>query len=300
MMSLGVYLAVLSVVTSQGPGGQSTPPPASGQTRPIGEAPQERPAGEVSMRGQRVLLGRGEVVMDFGLFYARSDDYVLAVFDAGIGLATMRQEAFSTLVQARVGVFKETELFAGATYYRQERRQFLGTTEITLDRQGQFGGATIGIRRTIVGEGVRRPSIIASVSGLIPGDEGPFVVGGGLVLVKSVDPAALFLNANYFRAIRRSSSPVNRFTPENSVDVSVGYALALNDTLAISMAVSGLFTGEATALDDTRFRLPGAYIARFGVTSWVAKGLYIEPSLSFTLTGPGRSFAFGLTLPYAF
>jgi hypothetical protein len=307
-MLLGASLVVLctmlsSTVRAQGseepPASQAAQPP-SGQSRPAGEAPQERPAGEVSLRGQQVLLGRGEVVLDLAFVYARNDDYVLAVVGGGIGLATLRQEAYTTLLQARVGLLKETELFSGVTYRRQQRRQLFGPVDTTLERQDQFGGTTIGIRRTIVGERGRRPSIIASFSGLIPGEEGAPVVAAGVVLVKSVDPAAVFLNANYSRGLRRDASTDDPFTRRDSVDVSVGYALALNDTLAISMTVSGIFRGGVTLLDSARLRLPANYVARFGVTSWVAKGLYIEPSLSIGLTGPGRSVAFGLTMPYAF
>ena len=39
---------------------------------------------------------------------------------------------------------------------------------------------------------------------------------------------------------------------------------------------------------------------RFALTSWLAEGLYIEPSVSFGLSGPEDSFAFGVTIPYAF
>jgi hypothetical protein len=66
------------------------------------------------------------------------------------------------------------------------------------------------------------------------------------------------------------------------------------------MAVSGLFRGTVNAPDDARLREPGSFSLRFGVTSWLARGLYIEPSVSLLLSGPSRSFAFGVTLPYAF
>jgi len=282
------------------PPSASAPPSVDGQNQPVGEAPQERPADEIFLRGQRVLLGRGDVVLDFGQFYARADDHLLASIDGGVGLATVRQQTFTTLLQGRIGIFNETELFAGATFNRQENRRFFGSTDLADDRRSEFGGTTLGIRRTVLREGVRRPNIIATLSGHIPTGDRPYVAGVGLVLVKSVDPVALFAGANYFRAIRRGSSTAPSLGPEQSVDVSVGYALALNDTLAISMAVSGLFTGAATTLDDRRLRQPGTFAARFGVTSWLARGLYIEPSVSFALTGPGSSFAFGVTLPYSF
>jgi hypothetical protein len=282
------------------PPSAATPPPGEAQNRPVGEAPQERAAEEIFLRSQRVLLGPGDVVMDFGLFYGRNDDQALAAIGGGVGLATIRQQLFTTLLQARVGLFDETELFAGVTFNTQETRQFFGSTDLSRDRQGAFGGTSIGVRRTLLKEGSRRPNVIATLSGHIPNDDRPYLVGAGLVLVKSVDPAALFLNANYFRAVGRSASVASTLAPEYTVDVSVGYALALNDTLAINMAVAGLFTGAGTTVDNTRFRQPGTFSARFGVTSWLARGLYVEPSVSFGLTGPGRSFAFGLTFPYAF
>lgn len=297
----------LSAVTGAGlpniqapSGPQAASGPVDRQDRPVGEAPQDRPAEEIFLRGQRVLLGPGDVVIDFGQFYVRNDDQVLASFDEGVGLSTLRQQVFSTLVQGRVGMFRETELFAGVTYSRQDSRQFLGTTDLARSRRSAFDGTTVGVRRTLLRERTRRPNIIATFSGFIPNDDRQKIVGGGLVLVKSVDPAALFLNVNYFRSVGRREAESGRRSPLNRVDVSVGYALAVNDTLAINMAVTGLFAGSFTTADNRQFRQPGTFSARFGVTSWVARGLYVEPTLSFALTGPGRGFGLGVTLPYTF
>ncbi|HET9369434.1 MAG TPA: helix-turn-helix domain-containing protein, partial [Vicinamibacterales bacterium] len=270
------------------------------QAKPVGEAPQERAAEEIFLRSQRVLLGRGDVVMDFGQFYGRHDDHALASIGDAIGLSTVRQELSTTFLQARVGLFAETELFASVSFNDRENRHFFGNTDLSRDRQRTFGGTSLGIRRTLMKEGARRPNMIATFTGHVPTDDGPYLLGGGVVLVKSIDPAALFLNANYFETIRRGSSPAFGTTPDYTVDVSVGYALAVNDTLAVNMSVTGVFTGEGTTFDNTRLRQPSTFSARFGVTSWLARGLYVEPSLSFGLTGPGRSFAFGLTFPYSF
>ncbi len=79
----------------------------------------------------------------------------------------------------------------------------------------------------------------------------------------------------------------------------MGYALALNDTLTISTSVSGLFTG-ATSFDNAELRQQDSFSLQFGLTSWLAEGLYIEPSVSFGLDGPGDSFAIGVTVPYTF
>jgi hypothetical protein len=65
------------------------------------------------------------------------------------------------------------------------------------------------------------------------------------------------------------------------------------------MAVAGLFTGKAT-VDGVAAKQPSIFSARFGLTASLAEGLYVEPSISFGLSGPGDSFAFGVTMPYAF
>ena len=119
------------------------------------------------------------------------------------------------------------------------------------------------------------------------------------IRVKSVDPAVLFASANYRHTFSRDFSDVTRLEPETSFDVLMGYGLALNDTLAISTAVSSLFIGT-TAFDNATLRQSDIFSLRFALTSWLAEGLYVEPSVSFALNGLGNSFAWGVTMPYAF
>ncbi len=92
---------------------------------------------------------------------------------------------------------------------------------------------------------------------------------------------------------------MTRLEPEDQVDFTFGYAFALNDTLTLSTAVSGLFTSE-TDFDNATLREQELFSLQFGLTSWIAEGLYIEPSVSFGLNGPGDSFAIGVTVPYTF
>lgn len=273
----------------------ATPDP---QKPRIGEAPDEREAEDVLLRGQRVLLAPGEIVVDFAQFYSRSADHVLAQVGASLALATVEHQIFSTLLVGRVGVFEETELFASTLFQRQDVRYSFGNTTLASSDRSAFAGVQVGIRRTLLREGSRRPDIILTASAQAPAGDARSAAGAGLVLVKSIDPVVLFAGTNYFRALEGGRS-TSTSQPTNRVDVSLGYGLALNDTLAISMAVSGVFTGSVT-LDDAMLRQPGRYSVRFGLTSWLAKGLYIEPSISFGLAGPGESFAFGLSLPYTF
>ncbi len=70
-------------------------------------------------------------------------------------------------------------------------------------------------------------------------------------------------------------------------------------SLTLSTSVSGVFTG-ATSFDNAELRQQDSFSLQFGLTSWLAEGLYIEPTVSVGLDGPGDSYALGVTVPYTF
>ena len=272
---------------------------ARDQDPPVGEAPEERSAEDVFLRGNRVLLGRGDVVLDFGQFYARSDVVQLVGAGGGVGLGTLEQRALSTLVVGRVGIFDETEVFAGTAFTRQDSRQLLGGATVGSSGRSALGASGIGIRRTVMHETVGRPDVVVTLTGQVPTRDTLPAVGAGVVLVKSLDPVVLFANANYAHPFARASGSSRPIPPLDTIDVSLGYGLGLNDTVAISMGVAGLFarpTRDGTAPSKP----PSLFNARFGLTTALGEGLYLEPSISFGLSGPGHRFAFGVTMPYAF
>jgi len=277
------------------------PAPSADATpeEPIGEAPEERTADEVFLRGQKVLLAPGEVVLDIGLFYAESDNQQLALVNNVFGLATLEQDTFTTFLFGRVGVFDETELFAGTSYSSTDSSVVFGGEKLDGSSASGFGDVRLGVRRTVLHEGVGRPDVILTLDGRIPTEDGSYALGGGVAVVKSFDPVVLFGSANYLHRFSRDFNDVTRLQPEDLIDVTLGYAYALNDTLTLSTSVSGLFTFE-TEFDEATLRAQELFSMQFGLTSWLAKGLYIEPTVSFGLNGPGNSFAFGVTMPYTF
>ena len=277
----------------------SLPSPTLGQEpeKPIGEAPEERNAEDVFLRGQKVLLGRGDVVVDVGQFFSRSDDQQLAIVNGALALATREQSILSTLLFGRVGVLNETEVFAGTTFNHQTNQIFFGDIDLARSGRSELGDLNVGVRRTVMHESTGRPDIIATFDTVIPsGDDSAYLLGGGLVLVKSVDPVVLFAGVNYHRSLARDLDDGTRLKPGNLGDLSLGYALALNDSLAISTAASALFS-RARTFENLESRRVDTFGLRFALTSSLARGLYIEPSVSLGLSGPARSFAFGVTLP---
>ena len=238
----------LSTVTGRGAAlAQAPPPPArTDKPEPIGEAPEERTAEDVFLRGQRVLLAPGEVTLDLGLFYSRRDDPSLVQVGAGVGLATVEQDTVTTSLFGRYGLFEETELLASTSYRHQESKVFLGSAELSGSSRNEFGDVRLGVRRTVLREGPGRPDVIVTLDGRIPTGETSYAVGGGLALVKSIDPAVLFASANYRHTFSRDFADTTRLEPEDRLDATLGYALALNDTVTLSMSLSGLFTRETT------------------------------------------------------
>lgn len=273
--------------------------PPTGQDAPIGESPEERPAEDIFLRGQRVLLGRGEVVMDFGQFYARGSAQQLVGVPGGVGLATIEQDVLTTLFVGRVGVLTETEVFASGTFARLDARQILGGTELASNRQSQFGGTAVGIRHTLLREGAGRPDIVFSLNGLLPTGGTTYGAGGGLVAVKSLDPVVLFGSASYLHTFRRDGSDGTRVDSGDLVNVTLGYGLGLNDRAAISMSVSAVFAGSVT-VDGATVRQPPLFSGRFGVTTSLTEGFYLEPSVAVGLGGQSNSVSFGVSLPFAF
>ena len=270
------------------------------QDKPIGEAPEERNAEDIFLRSQRVLLGRGEVVFDIGQFYSRADTLQLLVTANSIELATREQSALTTTAVGRVGIVHETELFAGTSFTHLENRLVAGADNLASTGRNVLGGVTVGIRRTLLREGAGRPDVIASFDGQIPTDDNlPYVLGGGLVFVKAIDPVVLFAGTNYHRGLARTLPDGTHQAPGNLFDVSLGYGLSLNDSLAISTAATGSFTRNA-AVVGLNVRRADIFSLRFAITSSVAKNLYIEPSVTIGLSGPGQSFTMGVTVPYSF
>ena len=292
-----LHLLIL-VLLSLAPGAalaQDTQP-----AQPIGEAPDERDAEAIFLRNRRVLLGHGDVVIDFGQFYSRSDTLLLAAAENVVQLVTHEQSVLTSVFVGRVGLFRETEVYAATAFHHLETRLVAGAADLTSSGRNIAGDLGVGLRRTLLREGPGRPDIISSFDAQIPTDDDRvYVLGGGLSFVKSIDPVVLFAGSSYRHGFRRTLADGSALAPGNAFDVSLGYGLAINDSLAMSTAASGLFT-RSTIIEGVTSGRAETFSLRFALTSALAKGLYIEPSVTIGLSGPGQSFTMGVTLPYSF
>lgn len=267
----------------------------------IGEAPEGRSADEIFLRGQRVLLRPGDVVFDVGMFYTESDRQQFAPVGGGTVLADLESEVFTGFLLGRYGLFDEIEIFFDTSYSSQNvDLRFVGETLSSTSRS-EWGDVHLGLRHTLLKEAAGRPDVIITFDGRIPTDEdrSSYAAGGGIALVKSIDPVVLFVNTQYRHTFSRNFDDISQLEPENRLDVSLGYAFAINDTLSFNTTLSGVFTGESR-FDNATLRRDELFTLQFGLTSWLAEGLYIEPTVGFHLNGSGNAFFIGLTLPYSF
>lgn len=289
------------------PGAQTKAETAEGQRTsaskddsvPIGEAPEKHTAEDIFLRSQKVLLAPGEVTADLGIFFSRSDTLFLVAMDGSVALANFERRAFTSTVQARVGIFDETEAFIGTSYSRETGNTFVGAQTISRSTRGRLGDVRLGVRRTLLKEGRGRPNLIATIFAAIPTDRPWYAIGGGFTFVKSFDPVVVYADASYLRRFNQDFTEVTRLVPRDQLAISVGYALALNDSLSINASVSGAFSGH-TRFAIGNLRRQDTYSVSFGLTSWLTKGLYIEPTVGIGLNGPAHNFTFGVTVPYTF
>jgi excisionase family DNA binding protein len=262
---------------------------------PIGEAPDEPTAEDVLLRDQRLLVSRRDVTLNFGQFYSQTDSQILASSDEGNVLAAVEQAAFLTTFQARVGVGEESEMFVSTSYVDQDSDVFVGTEKIASSGRNDFGDVHVGFRHTLRREDVGRANIIGTLTARVPTGDGSYAIGGGLGFLKSFDPVALFASVNYTRTFTEDFADITALQPEHRLDASLGFALAVNDTLSLSGSVAALFTG-ATESSSANLRQQDGYSLGFGLTSRVSQRIYLEPAVSIALGGPADGFAFGVSL----
>jgi hypothetical protein len=266
---------------------------------PIGAAPTQKSASEVFLRDQLILLSPRAFTLDVGGFYARNDDLVLTGAGAAAALATVESDAFGALAVARYSLARDLELFATATYRDQEVSIFQGGQRLSKASRSDFGDIGLGLRRTLQHEGPGRPDLILTLEGAIPTGSSSYALGGGLTFVKSFDPAILYGSVDYRHAFSRDFADVTRLQPKDRFDATVGYALALNDTLTLNTSLTGTFAGR-NSFDAAVLRQTETFNLVFGLTTRVSRALYLQPSVGVRLNGPGNGVVFGLNIPYAF
>ena len=265
----------------------------------IGEAPNEDSAEQIFLRDERILLSSGHGSFEAGFFYSRVDSDALVGLGGGISLASLEREFVTASFLGRYAVTSETEVFAGLTYTIEESGVFAGGRDLNLAADFDTSDIRFGVRSTLVHEGPGRPDVLLTIEGSAPIRNSSASVSAGLAFVKSYDPAVLFGSLAYTHTFSRDFSDVTLLEAKDRVDARIGYALAVNESLALTSALSGvlLFPSDFTVADLRSRELVNL---EFGLTVELDEGLFVEPSVAFGLNGPADDYSVGLTIPYRF
>jgi len=184
--------------------------------------------------------------------------------------------------------FAEQELDFGIA---RSRREDLGL--------GDIAGR---LRYQLLYEGRVRPDLTLEleVKSRTGGDTllgtGHWQVGGGVALVKTLDPVVFFGRPGYSATLERQGRD-----PGDQLFYVLGMGYSLNERVSFNMRVGGAAVGR-TAVDGQE--IPGSSLEvlslQFGVTTRVARDVFVEPIVSVGLTEEAADAVAGVSLVYQF
>jgi hypothetical protein len=125
---------------------------------------------------------------------------------------------------------------------------------------------------------------------------GHWQVGGGVALVKTLDPVVFFGRLGYSATLERQGRD-----PGDQLFYVLGMGYSLNDRVSFNMRVGGAALGR-TAVDGQE--IPGFSLEvlslQFGVTTRVAWDVFVELIVSVGLTEEAAAAVAGVSLVYQF
>lgn len=273
----------------------------------IGEKFESTTAAETFLRDQAVLLKAKQVTLELGLNYSHATNqstvfdprsFTIQVLSNPAGIAVLPQaqaerNTFVSIYSLRYGLANDWQPFASIPLLYQLDTTTIGTQMVGENDHTRWGDVTLGLRYGALKERIGYPNVVLSAEGRIPTDNGPYSLGGSTAFAKSIDPAILFANVGYRHSFNDDSGINQLLRPGDTFNATLGFAYALNDTLTASTSVLAVYNYKTDSLPTEE-----NYYLQLGLTTLLVNGLYIEPNVAFSLSGPGSSVSFGVNVPY--
>lgn len=147
------------------------------------------------------------------------------------------------------------------------------------------------------------PTVTLSLSGQAPTGNynkglgaGFWGIGGGISLVKTIDPVVFFGSVGYSASFEERG-----IVPSGTTSYSIGAGYSMNDRVSFSTSLSGTLTGRT---ERNGVKIPGSsmdsHSLLLSTTIQLSKHLSVEPYVGFGLTEDASDFAVGLKFPYRF
>jgi excisionase family DNA binding protein len=281
---------------AQASAAEAAPAPAAAPAAPIGEKPSVRTAEEVALREQIALLKGGAATVELDLAYNRQ-------VRESLGTLRIEQNTSTAALTGRYGLRDNLQI-TGRLPGNYRRVAAYGS-QAAIDagfRPGSTSETYMGdLSASLVGVPMRersgRPNLTLSLDAVFPTGAGDKGLGGGITVSKSYDPMVLYAGLNYMYGFDVDPSDDKRILSKNNWGLNLGYAFAINDTLALSGALAGIYrtpqTGTPPAERET-------WQLQFGLTWQLFPGMFIEPAIAFGIGSASPDMTFSLSLPYTF
>ena len=168
------------------------------------EAEETKRLTELYLRNQNVFLRKNEVMIELDTFYNRNSQQNLIPVTGGVALVQTTRRFVDNTIIARYGFLTdglEVDLIAPVFVHAEVENNF--GTETTTQEENGFGDLAAAIRYQVWYERGNRPSLVLDVegksrtggNGLL--GTGTWNAGGGVTLIKSIDPVVFFGRIGY-------------------------------------------------------------------------------------------------------
>ena len=271
------------------------------------QAEETRRARDTFLREERVLIRRGELQLEFSMFYSMDTrDQLITVPGGNSQLVKSKSREVSTSLLGRYALVNNLELILEVPFlvYTKGTDEFqMGGVEQTFDATG-VGDISGSLRYQLWRETASIPDVIVELNGKSTtgddlrffGDEqllgtGDWEVEGGITLVKTLDPVVFFGRVGY----------THRFgDPGDVFSASLGMGFSLNDHVSYNMQVLGAFVDRPDIDETTSGNDSGLEIIslQFAVTVLVSGRLFVEPVVNFGLSDDAVDVIVGINMPF--
>jgi hypothetical protein len=278
------------------------------------EAEEAQRLMELFLRNQSVFIRKGELMAEMNTFYNRNSRQEFQPFPGGVALVKTTTRFIDTTLILRYGLLTdglELDVIAPVFVHAQQKSDFgVAETQQTRDSFGDLGGA---LRYEVWYEQGMRPTLVLDVSGKsrtggtgLTGT-GTWNMGGGVTLLKTIDPVVFFGRLGYIYNFASQTRDLG-----NIFEYRLGMGFSLNDRVSFNMQVSGAYIGPSKVVGQgfgdlsgllTPTQVTGKRIELlnlvFTTTIVVTKRFSIEPLIGVPLTSESFTML-GIRIPYRF
>jgi hypothetical protein len=276
------------------------------------EAEESKRLRDLFLRNQSVFIRKGELMLEVNTFYNVDTQTDLVPAGAGAAVVKTTRRFFDTTLIARYGLLVdglELDIFAPVFVYAQQENDF-GVVRNSIVEEG-FGDVRAALRYQVWYERGIRPSVIVDVEGKsrtggsgLTGT-GNWNAGGGITLLKTLDPVVIFGRVGYTYTFGSEVADLG-----NAIDYRIGLGFSLNDKVSFTMQVTGAYIGSSKVTTVDPSGVAGQILLRgrtleianflFTTTVLITDSLFIEPVVGIGITDQAFDGIFGIRLPYRF